>query len=146
MHWEINKCVGLDLLQYLLYHCGLELNLEYLWRLPVLCCFAVLFQLWLLRVLWDWLLCPYDKAQLLYFLIICLLSGTLIVPESTLNTLSLPCIFSVPALKSAASPRCPGSCYWTMLESSAWPLVCILLPAVTASKPLQWMEPWNSHM
>ena len=30
MHWEINKCVGLDLLQYLLYRRGLELNLQYL--------------------------------------------------------------------------------------------------------------------
>ena len=36
-----------------------------------------LFQLWLLRVLSDWLLCPYDKTPLFYFLSICLLSGTI---------------------------------------------------------------------
>lgn len=144
MHWEINKCVGLDLLQYLLYHRGLELNLEYLWRLPGLCCFVVLFQLWLFGYLSSLSLAAVSLWQgpIVLFFDHLLTFWHSDRARKYLKYPKLALYFLCPCPKISCFPRVP---WLTMLEPSAWPLVCTLLPAVTASKPLQWIEPWNSH-
>lgn len=149
MHWEINKCVGLDLLQYLLYRRGLELNLQYLWSLRVLCCFvAQTVSALVINNSLRLAAVPLWQGPILLFFDHLLTFWHSDSARKYLKHPELSLYFLCPCPKTSHFSMVP----WPVLVEGAIRSQCLAAGcahcyrAGTASKPLQWWEPWNRHM